>query len=142
MTYYDNTKPDDILYNTGFNDVVNNTKPKKEQYWKQDVGIMIKMFSISTKKNLYWLEYFQKEFFREFLNLCKTDFKKMPTNLVFNVIQSCKTFKKKALMKRCFSNLDLKKLYLFSNNTFISYKLINHLISKISKVYKKNLFFT
>ena len=58
----------------------------------------------------------------------------MPTNLVFNVIQSCKTFKKKALMKRCFSNLDLKKLYLFSNNTFISYKLINHLISKISKV--------
>ena len=94
-------------------------KPKKEQYWKQDVGIMIKMFSISTKKNLYWLEYFQKEFFREFLNLCKTDFKKMPTNLVFNVIQSCKTFKKKALMKRCFSNLDLKKLYLFSNNTYI-----------------------
>ena len=108
-------------------------KPKKEEYWKQDVGIMIKMFSISTKKNLHWLEYFQKEFFREFLNLCKTDFKKMPSNLVFNIIQSCKTIKKKTIMKKCFSNLDLKKLYLFSNNTFISYKIIKHLISKISK---------
>lgn len=109
-------------------------KPKKEQYWKQDVGIMIKIFTISTKKNLFLLKYFQKEFLREFLNLCKTDFRKMSTNLVFNVIQGCRTIKKKIISKKCFSNLDFKKLFLFSNNTFVSYKVIKHLIHKIAKI--------
>ena len=79
-------------------------------------------------------KFFQKEFLREFLNLCKTDFKKMSTNLVFNVIQGCRIIKKKIIPKKCFSNLDFKKLYLFSKNTFISYKIIKHLIHKIAKI--------
>lgn len=108
-------------------------KSKKENFGEQNVCIMIKLFSISNKENLYWLNFFQKEFFKEFLSLCGTDFKNLPTNIIFNIIESFNISSKKVLLKKYFSSLDLKRLFAFTDKSMVSYKTIRYLFPIISK---------
>lgn len=108
-------------------------KPRKESFKEQNVGIMVKFFSNSTKEKSYWLNFFKREFLKEFLINCSTEFRHISTNLIFNIIESNFFYGKKKILKNYISNLDFKKLNLFSSQSFISYKLIKHLIPIITK---------
>ncbi len=48
----------------------------------------VKFFSNSTKENSYWLNFFKREFLKEFLINCSTEFRHISTNLIFNIIES------------------------------------------------------
>jgi len=110
-------------------------KSKRETYWKQTVCVMIKLFSRSIRENFYWLNFFQKEFLKEFLSLCSMEFKNLSTNIVFNIIESCKLKKNNRYIKKYYSSLDLKRLTIFSKKSIVSYKIIIYLIPVISKSY-------
>jgi len=109
-------------------------KPRKEIFKGQNVGIMLKFFSKSYKENAYWLNFFKKEFLKEFLILCSTDFKFISANMILNIIESNCFSGKERVLKKYISNLDFRKLTLFSNQSIISYKMIKHLVPLISKI--------
>ena len=110
-------------------------KTKKEIFWKQNICIMIKLFSFKKKENSYWLTFFQKYFLKEFLTLCSTDFKTLSTNMVFNIIESSRVWTKKKYHKDYLNSLDIKRISIFSNQSLVSYKNVKYLIPIISKIF-------
>lgn len=110
-------------------------KPRKELYREENICIMIKLFSISDRENYYWLNFFQREFLKEFIILCGTDFRKLSTNTVFNIIESSNFSTKRKFSREYFSGLDIKRLSAFTDKSIVSYKIINYLIPIISKSY-------
>jgi len=108
-------------------------KSKREIYWKQTVCVMIRLFSKSNKESFYWTDFFQREFLKEFLSLCSMDFKYLSTNIIFNIIESCKIKTTKRVLKKYYSSLDLKRLLIFSKMSIVSFKIITYLIPIISK---------
>ena len=109
-------------------------KPRKELYWKHNICIMIKLFSVRNNENVYWLNFFKKAFLKEFLLLCSTDFKTLPTNMVFNIMESAKLSCKKKSLTKYVSSLDLKRIITFSKESIISYKIIKYLIPIVSRI--------
>ena len=110
-------------------------KPRKELYREEHICIMIKLFSISKRENYFWLNFFQREFLKEFILLCGTDFRNLSTNTVFNIIESSNFSTKRRFFREYFSGLDLKRLSAFTDKSIVSYKIVNYLIPIISKSY-------
>jgi len=103
------------------------------------VCIMLRPCKEKKSTKISWVENYRREFFRKFLNLLGIEFRSIPVNTVYNIIENIKDNLKGLHFKQdkirdFLTSFDFNRLFFFVEKNSIGYKVILDILPTLSRV--------